>query len=199
MTSPGGARERTARDRSRSKRRSWTLPNTDVYDTPVDYTIRSEYPGNVTVEVSNKHKEGTKFIGTSRLAVRQPRQAESIQPRWLQPNFDRGQWKAYHSPGHAQNFVDGVLTREECICPADIGHRSVTPGHFAYVSHAVGRPLTWNATKGEIVGDAEAEKVAHKAHPIAHRGYSDERCKVAYWVAQVLRTWAAQPQEASPT
>ena len=42
----------------------WTPPHTDIYDTPVDYTIRSEYPGNVIVEVSNKHTEGTKFIGT---------------------------------------------------------------------------------------------------------------------------------------
>lgn len=137
----------------------WTLPDTDVYDTPVDYTIRSEYPENVTVEISNKHKEGTKFIGKDGWLFVNRNTIKASDPRLLEKDFDRGKWKAYVSPGHAQNFVDGVLTRKECICPVDIGHRSVTPGHLAYVSHAIGRQLTWDATKGEILNDAEAQKL----------------------------------------
>jgi predicted dehydrogenase len=137
----------------------WTPPHTDIYNTPVDYTIRSEYPGNVIVEVSNKHTGGTKFIGTDGWLLVNRGKLKASDPRWIKPDFDRGQWKAYFSPGHARNFVDGVFTRKECICPADIGHRSVTPGHLAYVSHKVGRPLSWNATKGEIVGDAESQKL----------------------------------------
>ena len=41
---------------------------------------------------------------------------------------------------------------------------SVTPGHLAYVSNDVGRPLQWNAMKGEIIGDEEAQNLL-TAHP----------------------------------
>ncbi len=52
-----------------------------------------------------------------------------------------------------------MLTRKECICPAETAHRSITPGHLGYVSDALKRPLKWDPAKEEIVGDAEADKL----------------------------------------
>ena len=59
---------------------------------------------------------------------------------------------------HHRNFVDGVKSREECVAPAETAHRSITPGHIAYVAQAVGRKLKWDPAKEEVVGDAEAQK-----------------------------------------
>jgi len=137
----------------------WSRPSTDVYNTPVNYTIRSQYAGNVVVEISSQHKTGTKFIGTNGWLFVNRGKLEASEARWLKPDFDRGSWRAYFSSGHAANFIDGVLTRQECVAPAEIAHRSVTPGHLAYVSNQVGRALSWDSARGEIVNDVDAQKL----------------------------------------
>jgi predicted dehydrogenase len=137
----------------------WTPPKTDVYNTPVDYTIRCDYAGGEIVEISSRHRTGTKFIGTNGWLFVNRGTLEASEPRWLEPNFHRGSWRAYFSPGHAQNFIDGVLTRTECVAPAEIGHRSVTPGHLAYVSHDLHRPVRWDAARREIIDDPEAQQL----------------------------------------
>ena len=82
---------------------------------------------------------------------------EASDERWTDPKFDRGPWKAYVSNDHARNFLNCVKSRKECIAPAETGHRSITPGHLAFVSCDLGRPLRWDAKAEEVVGDAEAQ------------------------------------------
>ncbi|MEZ5432327.1 MAG: hypothetical protein R3F31_14350 [Verrucomicrobiales bacterium] len=50
-----------------------------------------------------------------------------------------------------------MKSRKPCICPAETGHRSITPGHLAYVANDLGRKVKWDAAKEEIVGDADAQ------------------------------------------
>jgi hypothetical protein len=54
--------------------------------------------------------------------------------------------------------MEGVLNRKECICSAETGHRSATPGHLAYLSHALGRPIKWDSKAEKVIGDNEAQK-----------------------------------------
>ena len=64
------------------------------------------------------------------------------------------------SRGHHRNFLDGVKSRKECICPAETGHRSITPGHLGLLSEALGgRKLHWDPEKEEIIGDLQADKL----------------------------------------
>ena len=88
-------------------------------------------------------------------------------PEWVRDGFDPGKTRAYRSPDHRRNFVDGVLARKECICPAETGHRSITPGHLGYVSDALKRPLRWDAKHEKVLGDPEADKLLKK---IDYRG-----------------------------
>lgn len=76
--------------------------------------------------------------------------------------LDRGPVKACRSPGHHRNFIDGIKTREPCIAPAETAHRSITPGHLAFVSQAVGRKLKWNAATETIEDDPSAQELLMK-------------------------------------
>jgi predicted dehydrogenase len=137
----------------------WTWPQTDVYNTPVDYEIRCEYPGQIELVISSKLENGTKWIGARGWLWVNRGKIKASDSRWLDPNFQRGEWKAYVSSGHVRNFLDCVRTRKEPVAPAETGHRSITPGHLGYVSQAVGRPLRWDAAREEIAGDAEAQSL----------------------------------------
>jgi predicted dehydrogenase len=137
----------------------WTWPQTEIYNTPVNYEIRCEYPGAVILVISSKLDNGTKWIGEKGWLWVNRGKIEASNDRWLDPQFARGPWKAYVSSGHVRNFLDCVRSRKECVAPAETGHRSVTPGHLGYISQAVGRALRWDAAREEIVGDAPAQSL----------------------------------------
>lgn len=154
----------------------WTWPEGgDIYDCPVDYEIRCEYPGEVEWSISSKHKSGTKWIGedgwvwVNRGAIEASDPWASGEKKGTNPHgplaeyvvrdADPGPAKAYASPGHHRNFIDGIKSRKPCICPAETGHRSITPGHLAFVANEVGRKLKWDAKKETIVGDEAAQEL----------------------------------------
>ena len=79
---------------------------------------------------------------------------------WTKRDYNAGPRKVYESPEHHRNFLDCVKSRKECICTAEIGHRSLTPGHLGLVSEALGgRVLKWDPAREEVIGDLEADRL----------------------------------------
>ena len=142
----------------------WTKPSTDIYDTPVDFSIRCEYPRGIELVISSQFEQGTKWIGSSGWLWVNRGKIKASNPQWVKAGFDRGPWAAYSSPGHARNFLDCIKTRKECIAPPATAHRSITPGHLAYVSHQLGRALAWDAERQQIIGDEEAQRLLMAVH-----------------------------------
>ncbi|PHR97810.1 MAG: dehydrogenase [Blastopirellula sp.] len=140
----------------------WTFPQDTTYDTPHQYEIKCQYPGNVSITISSKYKNGVRIVGTSGSLYVNRGKIEASDPRILKPGFKRGSKTVYASPGHMRNFLDGIKSRKECIAPAEIAHRSITPGHLGYVSHALGRKLAWDAKQEIVVDDAEANKLLNQ-------------------------------------
>jgi hypothetical protein len=45
-----------------------------------------------------------------------------------------------------------------CICPAETGHRSITPGHLGLLSEALGgRAIRWDPQAEKVIGDPDAD------------------------------------------
>lgn len=130
-----------------------------MYDQPIDYEVFCTYAGGHTSSISNKNRMGAKWIGENGWVYVTRGRIEASNKEWIRESFDRGPIKAYKSRDHRQNFIEGVKTRNECICPAETAHRSITPGHLGYVSDALKRPLKWDPANEVVVGDAEADKL----------------------------------------
>lgn len=64
----------------------------------------------------------------------------------------------YESPGHRQDWLNGIRNRRRPICDVEIGASSVTVCHLGNIAFWLGRPLKWDPVKREIVGDAEASR-----------------------------------------
>lgn len=135
----------------------WQFPETDLYNTPWHYTIRCEYANGVTSTISDSNALGTKLIGEEGWLYVTRGKLNASNPKWVEPNFQAGDIHLPVSPGHMRNFIDCIRSRETCFASAEIGHRSITPGHLGYVSHAIRRPLRWDASKQVIISDPEAD------------------------------------------
>tara|TARA_R110002096_G_scaffold147671_9_gene307645 strand:+ start:214 stop:759 length:546 start_codon:yes stop_codon:yes gene_type:complete len=138
--------------------RNWTWPETEIYDTPVDYDILCSYEGGIETLISSRKPMGTKWIGEDGWLSVSRKETSASNPAWLEGEFNPGKWKAYRSPGHQRNFVDSVKNRRETVAPAEIGHRSITPGHLGWVSAKTGRPLDWNPASETIANDDGAQQ-----------------------------------------
>lgn len=137
----------------------WQFPPTQVYDTPRHYEIRCVYPGDVQSSISSQHPLGTRFIGEDGWLFVSRSKLEASTPDWLRPDFAIGERRLERSPGHMRNFIDCVKSRQTCISPASITHRSITPGHLGYVSQSLGRAIRWDPQRELVLHDEEADRL----------------------------------------
>ena len=134
-----------------------------VWNSAWKYEVLCKYEGGYTSSISNRHTRGCKWTGEDGWVFVARGKFNASNPEWIKKDFSPGSETVYDSPEHHRNFLDGVKTRKECICPAETGHRSITPGHLGMVSEALGkRALKWDPKSEVIIGDAEADKLLKK-------------------------------------
>ena len=146
----------------RVEAQGWKFPETKIYDTPQHYEILCEYAGGVQSSISSSHQMGTKFVGSQGWVHVTRGRIQASVAEWTRSGFEPGSVSVYKSNDHMANFLDCVRSRRTCIAPAETGHRSITPGHLGYVSHALGRPLRWDPVNEYIQGDKEANELLHR-------------------------------------
>ena len=136
----------------------WTFPKSDIYDTPLRYTIRCEYAGGVSSTISSENPAGLQMIGSEGSVFVNRGKLRTSDPRWALPDFVPGSESVTVSDDHMGNFLNCILTRQQPVAPAEAGHRSITPGHLGYVSHALGRSLRWSAKEERVLDDEDANR-----------------------------------------
>jgi predicted dehydrogenase len=79
---------------------------------------------------------------------------DPIAKRFIGPNDVH----LYRSPGHTQDFVNCVQSRQRPICDVEIGARSVSVCHLVNIAYWLNRPIRWDPAAEQIVGDPEAAR-----------------------------------------
>ncbi|MDH3583793.1 MAG: gfo/Idh/MocA family oxidoreductase, partial [Phycisphaerae bacterium] len=135
-------------------------PKEAVWNTATKYRIECKYPNDVEVVIAGGHGDirgGTKWIGEDGKWVYVNRgKFEASEKQWTKRKFDRGPKKAYLSDNHWRNFLDCIKSRKPSITPAEVAHRSATPGHLGLIAMITGRKLTWDPKTETIANDAGA-------------------------------------------
>ncbi len=131
-----------------------------VWNSAWKYEILSKYKAGYTISIANRYERGVKWIGEDGWVFVARGKFRASNSAWTKNDYDAGPKKAYNSSEHHRNFLDCVKSRKPCVCPAETGHRSITPGHLGLVSEALGgRTLKWNPIKEEVIGDYEADRL----------------------------------------
>jgi predicted dehydrogenase len=74
-------------------------------------------------------------------------------------NFKPSDEQLMVSPEHNRNFIDCVKSRQETICPVEMGIRCDAICQLAAVAAQTGRVIQWDPEREAIVGDAQASQM----------------------------------------
>jgi predicted dehydrogenase len=135
----------------------------DCYNTATKFAVTVMCPGDVEMHIVNDSKDGNGilFEGTEgRFFVsRSAMKGKPIEELASKPIPEEDLIKLYKGkqPGnHMGNFFECIADRTDPISDVYSHHRAMTTCHLANIAIRLGKKLTWDAEKEEIVGDKDA-------------------------------------------
>ena len=74
-------------------------------------------------------------------------------------DLDHIQVSITRSPGHQQNFIDSVKSRQQPESNLAYARQMTLPMHLGLISWRLGRKLIWDPQEEKFIGDAVADKL----------------------------------------
>jgi len=139
---------------------------TGLYNSPTRFRLTAKYPRGITMIIAGGHddiRRGTKWIGDDGWVWVSRSGFETQPANLMYETFSPDEINLYRSPGHFRNFLDCVKTRQTTLCPAEIAHRSATPGHLGNIAMTLGRKIRFNPETQQIIGDDTATRLLGNA------------------------------------
>jgi len=138
-------------------------PADGIYETYTRFEVRYRYANGVTMIATNP-EQGVRFEGAEGW-VQVWRGGMDADPKdLLQETLGPGDVHLYQSPGHHQDWLNCIRTRQRPICDVEIGHRSVSVCHIGNIAMRLGRKLQWDPEKEQFVGDEAANRWISKPY-----------------------------------
>jgi hypothetical protein len=130
----------------------------NCYNVHSDFKVNYKYANGAEVVCTSGGENGIKFIGEDGKWIFVDRgHIKASDQKLLDEKLPANAVKLYESNDHMRNFIECVRSRKETICPAQVGHRSVTVCHIGVIALRTGKKLKWDPVKEEF-DDAEANK-----------------------------------------
>jgi predicted dehydrogenase len=137
-----------------------------------EYEVHYRYPDGATLTCESttasawngavidrdRQQHGVKFEGSDGSIFVTRGKIEASDPELLAAPLPLSATRLYVSDNHMRNFFDCVHSREQPICDAEIGHRSVSVCHLGVIALRLGRKLAWDPEREEFPGDPEANQ-----------------------------------------
>ncbi len=136
-------------------------PEVGLFDTFLEYQFECRYANGVRLIGESKEPQGLKFEGTDGWIFIHIHggHLEAEPKSLLQESIGPGEIHLGRSPGHHQDFLDAVKTRQQPMAPAEVGHRTATICHLVNIAMLTGRRLRWDPEGEQIINDAEANRL----------------------------------------
>jgi len=153
-----------------------TIPDHGACNTATTWRVTVTYGGGITLNFTGPpapdewrrrygriRDHGTVFEGTEGW-VQVDRAGMNAHPKsLLNAAAQPGEIRLYESPGHVRNFLDGVKSRAETICPIDAAMEVDTLCQLCAIAVQRGRRLRWDAASKRFVDDETANRLLTRA------------------------------------
>ena len=141
-----------------------TFSETGYFNVITAFDINLNYANGELLKVSNTYPTGVRFVGEEGWILVTRGRIQASHPSIIKNPIASNGLRLYKSHSHEQNFIDCVRNRKETICPAEVGHRSISAGLLGELAIYVGRTLKWNPETEEIIGDPAASAMLGRSY-----------------------------------
>ena len=141
-----------------------TFSDTELFNVITTFDFDMKYADGSLIKVTSKYGPGVRFVGEEGEILVTRGKIESSHPSLLKNPIPSNGIHLYESRDHHKNFIDCVRSRKETICPAEVGHRSISAGLLGEMAIYTGRTLKWNPDTEEIIGDPIANGMLTRAY-----------------------------------
>ena len=107
---------------------------------------------------SDGQQHGVRFIGSDGWIWVTRGSIEASDPEMLVEPLPASAERLDASDDHMGNFFDCLKSREQPVCNAEVGHRSVSVCHLGVIAMRLGRELQWDPNAETFVNDADADQ-----------------------------------------
>ncbi len=135
----------------------------ECYNTVPQFKVTYTYGNGVKLHTNSEGENGVQFNGDDGWIFVSRGTINASDPKLLETPLPASAITLYKSNNHMGNFIDCVRSRKPTICPAEVGHRSVTVCHLGNISLRLGgRKLNWDPKKEQFTGDKEAQAMVSR-------------------------------------
>lgn len=129
----------------------------NCYNTFPEFDMHFTYDNGAVLRVTNEGENGVHFEGEEGWIFVSRSKIEASDQKLLDEPLPANATRLYVSNDHTGNFIDGIRTRKQTICDAEIGHRSVTISHLANICLRLGGDkLEWDPAKEQFKNNPAA-------------------------------------------
>lgn len=134
------------------------------YSTFPTFEVEFHYANGVRMLSTSEGENGVTFTGGDGWIFVNRERIAASDPKLLEEPLPADKPLLGNDDGHANSFLIGVRERRECVCPAEVGHRSATTCHMANISLKLGgRELAWSP-RVERFDDEQANQMMDRPH-----------------------------------
>lgn len=148
-----------------SERLSQPIPG--GYTAFADYKVHYVYENGIKLDIATTPDDsiygepinpagqhnGIRFEGTDGWIWVNRSEITASDPDLLRTRLPEDAIHLYKSNNHWKNFFECVRSRQDPICPVEVGHRSASMCHLGAISLRTGLKLTWDAQQERFVGE----------------------------------------------
>ncbi|MEA3225381.1 MAG: Gfo/Idh/MocA family oxidoreductase [Planctomycetota bacterium] len=141
-------------------------PNEGLYNVPSEYKFTCKYADGIVMTIANNTQltQGAKWYGETGWIHVNRGGLRASDEKILREEIAPNEIRLYESRDHKQNFLDCVKSRKLTVCPAEVGHRSISVGLLGEIAMLTGRKIKWDPEKEEIADDAEASTLLGRSY-----------------------------------
>jgi predicted dehydrogenase len=141
-------------------------PEDGFYNVPSEYRFTCKYANGIVMTVANNRQlmQGAKWYGEKGWIHVNRGGLNASDEKILKEEIGPNETQLYESRDHKQNFLDCVKSRKLTICPAEVGHRSISVALLGEIAMLTGRNIQWDPDQEEIIGDPQASVLLGRSY-----------------------------------
>lgn len=130
------------------------FPDRGLFNVHVGFQATGRYADGVIL-IAENGDPGVTFEGSEGWLMVARGQLQAEHPALLNEQIGDDETRLYVSDNHMGNFLQCMRTREDPVCPVEVGHRSNTICVLTHAAMKLGRPLKWDPHAERFIGDDE--------------------------------------------